>query len=159
MEINQKKHAMKNIILTAFTILIYSQISLGQTHKYSSSSDEIAFDGNDLVSYFDGNATKGIEKYKYEYDGLTLHFSTYRNYLIFKKDPDKYMPAYGGWCATAVAGNILTKPDYSMFKIQDEKLLFFEVKAFFNGKTYWEKNPEANLLVADKKYEKKFGKE
>jgi hypothetical protein len=68
------------------------------------------------------------------------------------------MPAYGGWCVTAVAGNILTKLDYSMSKIQEEKLLSFEVKAFLNGETYWGKNPEANVLVSNKKYQKKFGK-
>jgi len=148
---------MRNILMTLILISISFLNSYSQAHKYSSSDEEIAFGGYDLVSYFDDSPAKGIEKYQYEYDGLTLYFSTYRNYLIFKKEPLKYMPAYGGWCATAVAGDILTKPDYSMFKIQEEKLLFFEVKAFFNGKTYWEKNPEANVLVADKKYQKKFG--
>lgn len=147
---------MKRILLSLAIVVFVSQSGMSQNHKYSCSNEEIAFGGFDLVSYFDGNPVKGLEKYQFEYDGLTLYFSTYRNYLIFKKEPEKYMPAYGGWCATAVAGNILTKPDYSMFKIQDDKLLFFEVKAFFNGKTHWEKNPEANLLVADKKYEKKF---
>lgn len=150
---------MKSVTFILITLL-FSLSSYGQGHnKYSCTSDEVAFGGYDLVSYFDNTAVKGIEKYQFEYDGLTLYFSTYRNYLIFKKDPEAYMPAYGGWCATAVAGNILQRPDYSMFKIQDEKLLFFEVKAFFNGKTEWEKNPEANSLVADKKFRKKFGTE
>ncbi len=150
---------MRSKLLIVFTTLLISSVAYSQEHKYSCPIGEVAFDGYDLVSYFDDKPVKGIKKYQYEYDGIILYFSTYRNYLIFKKDPEKYMPAYGGWCATAVAGSILVKPNYSMFKIQDEKLLFFEVKAFFNGKTEWEKNPEANELVANKKYKQKFEQE
>ena len=124
--------------------------------KYSCTSDEIAFGGNDLVSYFDGTPTAGIAKYATEYDGLKLQFKNYDNLLKFKKDPEKYLPKYGGWCATAVASNHYIKPDFNMFKIQDDQLLFFEVKAFYNGKTHWERNPEVNEIVADKKYRGKF---
>ena len=127
-------------------------------HKYSCSSDELAFAGNDLVSYFAGKVEKGTKEHSLEYDGLMLRFSTKENLAKFKKDPEKYLPKYGGWCATAVASNTFIQPDYNMFKIQEGQLLFFEVKAFYNGKTHWDRNPEANELVADKKYQSKFEK-
>jgi len=41
-----------------------------------------------------------------------------------------------------------------MFKIQNGSLLFFEVKAFYNAKTHWEKDPE---ISATKNYRDKFG--
>jgi hypothetical protein len=90
-----------------------------------------------------------------EYDGLKLKFQNYDNLLAFKKGPKKNIPKYGGWCATAVVNNQLIKPDYNMFKIQDGQLLFLAVKAFFNGRTQWEKDPEINKIVADKKYREK----
>lgn len=124
-------------------------------HKYSCSDEEVAFGGNDLVSYFKGEVKTGSERYTTQYDGLKLQFINYDNMLEFKKNPDKYMPKYGGWCATAVVNERFVKPDYNMFKIQDGSLLFFEVKAFFNGKTQWDKNPEINEIVADKKYKEK----
>lgn len=148
---NIKKIA--TIILFSVTVL-----SAQAQHKYSCSTDGPAFEGNDLVSYFSGKVLKGVDKYATEYDGLKLKFYNYDNLLAFKKDPEKYMPKYGGWCATAVVNDRLIKPDYSMFKIQEGQLLFFEVKAFFNGRTQWEKSPEINEIVADKKYREKIKK-
>ncbi|MEQ9288526.1 MAG: YHS domain-containing (seleno)protein [Cyclobacteriaceae bacterium] len=130
-------------------------LTVHSQHKYSCSDEEVAFGGNDLVSYFKGDVVKGSERYTTQYDGLKLQFNNYDNMLEFKKNPDKYMPKYGGWCATAVVNERFVKPDYNMFKIQDGSLLFFEVKAFFNGKTQWDKNPEINEIVADKKYKEK----
>ena len=66
------------------------------------------------------------------------------------------MPAYNGWCAIALTNGTLAKPDFSQFKVQDGKLLFFEVRAFFNGKTAWEKDPDINKIVADEKFIKIF---
>lgn len=145
---------MKKGILLIITALSFSLASAQQ--KYSCGPGEVAFDGNDLVSYFDGKAEKGLEKYTLEYEGIKLRFKDYDNLVTFNQDSEKYIPAYGGWCATAVTAGILTEPNYSMFKIQEGQLLFFEVKAFYNGKTQWEKNPEANALIADKKYRKKI---
>jgi len=144
------------IILTAMLI---STIGYSQ-HKYSCAGDAVAFDGYDLVSYYDGSEPViGAMKYKYEYDGITLVFESQKNLDKFKQSPSKYLPAFGGWCATAVTGDNFVKPNYSMYKIQNNKLLFFEVKAFFNGRTHWEKNPEANELVASQRYKAKFEKQ
>lgn len=43
-----------------------------------------------------------------------------------------------------------------MYKIQDGKLHFFAVRAFFNGLTAWEKDPEGNKIKADSNYYKHF---
>lgn len=124
-----------------------------QKSKYSSTADELAFDGNDLIAYHENKVVKGSEEYKLEYDGLNLRFSSEENLWTFKSNPNKYLPAYNGWCATAVANGKLYKPDYSHYKLQDGKLLFFEVRAFFNGKTAWNKDPEKHKLLADDKFE------
>jgi len=136
-------------------ILMTTSFSTVAQHTYSCSSDEVAFDGYDLVSYFSNKPLQGDFRYSAEFDGLKLQFATYQNLLEFNKNPERYMPEYGGWCATAVVVNKFVVPDYRMYQIQDGKLYFFEVKAFFNGKTQWNKNPEANQLVADKKFETK----
>ena len=125
-----------------------------QVSKYSCAADEVAFDGNDLISYHSNKVVKGSDKYKLEFDGLTLHFASEENMYTFKSNPDKYLPAYKGWCATAVATGKLYKPDFGHFKVQDGKLLFFEVRAFFNGKTAWEKNPELHMVLANDKFQK-----
>ena len=144
---------MKTLINVFFLTVIVSPV-FSQEHtadnQYACSADEIAFDGNDLVSY---QGDKGKEEHTYEYEGLTLRFASWANMDKFIEDPEKYLPAYGGWCAIAVANGTLTKPDFSHFQIQDNKLYFFEVRAFFNGQTAWNRDPDINKIVADKKYE------
>jgi len=138
---------MKTFI-TIFAIVI----SFSGSAQYLFGPDEIALDGNDLVSYFDEDLKKGNQNYAYKYDGLNLWFSSKENLEKFKTNPEKYMPAYNGHCAVAVARGALIKPDYNLYKIQDGELLFFEVRAFFNGMTAWDKDPDINKVVADKKY-------
>ena len=147
---------MKNLISVFLLAVIVSPV-FSQEHtsdnQYACSADEIAFDGNDLVSYHGETILKGKEEHAYEYQGLKLRFASWSNMDKFIENPEKYLPAYGGWCAIAVANGTLTKPDFSHFQIQDDKLYFFEVRAFFNGQTAWNRDPDINKIVADKKYE------
>ena len=137
----------------SLTLLLFGISSFAQD-KYASASEEVAFDGNDLVAYFTSEeAVPGLEKYTHYYDGLKLQFSSQENLDKFKSNPVKYLPEYGGWCAIALTHGSWVRPDFSRFKVQDNKLLFFEVRAFWNGKTEWEKDPDINKIVADKKFE------
>lgn len=129
---------------------------LGQSkppHEFVCGPDEIAFDGNDLVSYYESeNILEGKKEFSLKHQGLNLHFASRANLNKFKSTPKKYLPEYGGWCAIALTQGTYARPDFSHYKVQDGKLLFFEVRAFFNGKTAWEKDPEINKIVADRKY-------
>ena len=124
-----------------------------QAQRYACKPGEVAFYGNDLVSYYENSGpVKGKPELTYIYDDLKLQFATRENLEKFKTQPKKYLPEYNGWCAIAIANGTLAEPDFNHFKIQDGKLLFFEVRAFFNGKTLWEKDPDINKIVADKKF-------
>jgi len=146
------RECIKVVAVIFFMVLSYGTIA--QEAKYSCGTDEVAFDGNDLIAYFSSKVEKGSKDHSLDYDGLTLYFKTAENRNKFQSDPDKYLPAYNGWCATAVANGSLYKPNYNHYKLQDGKLLFFEVRAFFNGKTAWEKNPELHMALANEKYQK-----
>lgn len=130
---------------------LISTTSFAQTN-YSCTGEEIAFDGYDLVSYFENAPTKGKDEFAVEYDGLTLLFCTAKHQDAFIEDPERYMPKYGGWCSTAMALGVYNQPDYEMWEIQEGELLFFEVKAFWNGKTQWMKDPDKHLILADRYY-------
>lgn len=147
---------MRNLLPMLLLILLANPL-FSQDHtrekQFACSTDEIAFEGNDLVSYHGDEILKGKTEHSYEYQGLKLRFASWSNMDKFIEDPEKYLPAYGGWCAIAVANGTLTKPDFSHFQIQDNKLYFFEVRAFFNGQTAWNKDPDINKIVADKKFD------
>ena len=145
---------MKKLIITlSISIITLFGLSAQAPTKYSSGKEELSFDGNDLVSYFESNSPqKGLAQYTYQYDDLNLRFASQENLEKFKANPDKYIPEYNGWCAIALTHGNYIRPDFNQYKVQDGKLLFFEVRAFFNGKTAWEKDPEINKVVADKKW-------
>lgn len=132
--------------------LIFLLVASGASAQYATVKEEAAFDGYDLTSYFDGEPIKGKSAYTYQYQDLNLSFASEANKQKFIKDPEKYLPAYGGWCATAVVHGTLVRPNYSLYKIQENKLLFFEVKAFFNGQTQWEKDPDYHRVLADAQF-------
>ncbi len=66
----------------------------------------------------------GISAFKYTWGGTTWIFYNAENRDMFAKNPEKYAPQYGGYCAQgAREGNLVaTQPD--AWKIVDGKLYF-----------------------------------
>lgn len=117
---------------------------------------QLAFDGNDLIEYFSDKVVPGSEQFQTYHEGVNLYFSSEENLKKFKANPGRYFPAYGGWCAIAMVDGLFILPNYELYKIQDGRLLFFQVRAFFNGLTHWNKDPMKNLVSADMKYQDFF---
>ena len=58
----------------------------------------VAIKGYDPVAYFtDEKPTKGIKDFEYQWQGAKWRFASSRNLELFKADPDKYAPQYGGY--------------------------------------------------------------
>ena len=118
----------------------------------------VAINGYDPVAYFTQNkAIKGAKENAVAYDGVVYYFSTVENKELFKKNPGKYEPQYGGWCAYAM-GNSGEKVevDPETFKIKDGKLYLFYNKYFTNTLKSWNKD-ESNLQSkADNNWKKLF---
>ncbi len=89
---------------------------------------DIAAAGYDLVTYFpEGGAKpkKGQKKISADYRGVTYRFTSAENLERFKERPTRYEPAYGGWCAYAIAKKDYTKPNPKRFTIQNDRLMLF----------------------------------
>lgn len=114
---------------------------------------ELAFDGYDLVSYFHEQPQIGDKNLRHEYKGVILHFSSSENLESFKKYPEKYWPAFNGWCAISLVYKVMRKPDFTLYKVQNGRLYFFEIRAFFNGLTQWNRDPQKNEIVAKVHFE------
>ena len=58
----------------------------------------VAIKGYDPVAYFtDAKPTKGKKNFEYQWQGAKWRFSSARNLELFKADPGKYAPQYGGY--------------------------------------------------------------
>lgn len=137
--------------LFTFTLLLISIFSIAQD-AYPVDKGQVLLDSYDPVSYFDGKAEKGNPEIFIEIAGRKLLFTSEDHKSAYQEEPSQYEPAYGGWCAIAMVDKTFVVPDYTLFKVQDGELLFFSVRAFFNGLTEWDKDPDKNKLLADTNY-------
>ena len=135
----------------ALSILI-NVVTTSAQSQLAADRNTTAFDGYDLTEFFNSKVVKGSKEFAYQYQGVNILFASQENLELFKSDPGKYFPSYGGWCAIAMTEDTFVIPDYRSYKIQDGRLFFFRVKAFFNGLAQWNKKPDKNVMLADKNY-------
>lgn len=141
--------------------LILSVAASAQTAElrrktFNLSPSGIAIDGYDPVAYFSANkAVKGKKEINGLYNGVLYYFATLKNKELFKADPEKYEPQYGGWCAYAMgATGEKVEIDPDTFKIVDGRLYLFYNKFFNNTLKTWNKDESRLKSHADKNWEK-----
>ena len=79
--------------------------------------------GYDPVSYFtDGKAMKGSGYHVADYKGVTYAFASKDHKQLFEDNPEKYVPAYGGYCAYGVAVGKKFVSDPEAWKVVDGTL-------------------------------------
>ncbi|MFQ5495542.1 MAG: YHS domain-containing (seleno)protein, partial [Phycisphaerae bacterium] len=78
------------------------------------------------VSYFTaGRATPGKEKIKFLYRGSLYYFANKKARAAFIKDPQRYLPQYGGYSMDRCLDRRLNEPDPALFAVHEGKLYFF----------------------------------
>ncbi len=82
-----------------------------------------AVGGYDSVAYFtEGRPVEGESKFATTYKGTKWLFSSQKNLDLFKANPDKYAPQYGGYCAWAVSQGYTAKGDPQHWEIFEGRL-------------------------------------
>jgi YHS domain-containing protein len=72
----------------------------------------VAIEGFDPVAYhLVDTAVQGQSEYATQWNGATWWFSSEENRQLFITAPEKYAPAYGGWCAYGVAEGYAAETD------------------------------------------------
>jgi YHS domain-containing protein len=127
MEISMKIHAWKAGIAAGAAIVL-----MLATETPAAAEDvvntgyfgDVAIKGYDTVAYFTQHkAVKGSDKFAYHWLGADWYFSSAENRELFKREPVRYAPQYGGYCADGVsAGTITTNIDPKAWRIIDGKL-------------------------------------
>jgi len=124
------------------------------TLKYNITKKNIGSGGYDLVNYFtDNSAELGLVDFSTKYNGVLYLFKNEDHKRLFVENPDKYLPAFGGWCSMTLAMGRATTPTYTNFLIINDKLHLFEKTLSINGKTLWQTNPKENEKLASNNYE------
>ena len=122
-------------------------------HKLNLDSKGVILKGYDPVAYFtQKKAVKGSPKYQTTYQRATYYFSSAADLAIFKKSPSKYVPQYGGFCASGMASRQANDSDPTVFFVIKGKLY---VCASGAGESF-QSNPAANVKKADKNWDEEY---
>lgn len=150
---------MKSLLLSLFSaaLMISAAHASGPEDPFSKNFNQkngVAIQGYDIVSYFKGGPVLGSKKFPVDYRDVTFLFSNQSNANEFDANPEKYVPAYGGWCATAVA--LMNKKldiNPASFVIQDGVLYLFST-SMGPAKDEWVKNYPSIKQKADANWAK-----
>lgn len=133
------------IVTTLFAVTnLQGQSNINAEHINTEKG--IGAGGYDLTLYFtQQQAVEGDPKFSASVGGITYYFASITNKNKFEKNPELYLPAYGGWCAYAM-GNTAEKVevDPETFKIINGKLYLFYNFYFNNTLKSWNMD-ESNL--------------
>ena len=133
------------IITILCTLSVFSQKDSKRVTHFNIEKS-IAIQGYDPVAYFkQGKAVKGRKEIAATHEGVVYYFSMAVNKEYFLKNPSKFEPQYGGWCAYAMGATgekVEINPE--TFKIVDGKLNLYYNAFFNNTLKSWNKE-EVNL--------------
>lgn len=105
----------------------------------------LALGGYDPLSYFrEESPVKGDPKLALEVAGARYLFASEENLAAFAAEPQKYQPAFGGWCAWAMLDGEKVDVDPRSFRIFDGKLLLFYDGLWGDTRSKWIEKSEAS---------------
>ena len=109
-----------------------------------------AIRGYDPVAYFtESKPVEGKKAFSHKWKGATWYFASEKNRDLFRADPEKYAPRYGGYCAYAVSRGYTASIAPEAWKIVDGKLYLNYSKGV---QQTWEQDIPGNIKSADKNW-------
>jgi YHS domain-containing protein len=121
-------------------------------HPTVYSENGVALDGQDVVAYFTQSAlVEGSPKYSSRWQGTQWLFSSAAHRDMFSKNPTKYAPQYGGYCAKAAAGGVLATTVPTAWEVRDGKL-YLNYSA--DAQKEWKINTSEKIVKANANWPK-----
>ena len=139
---------MKTLSTLIFLIFVHS---LSAQNIDFNIKKGFVIEGFDVVSYFNNTPEQGNDKFVSNYKGGQFKFVSQKHLDTFNKNPDMYMPQYGGYCAYAVAEKSeKVSIDPETYEIRDGKLyLFYNSWGINTLKSWLNESPEVLKIKAD----------
>jgi len=114
---------------------------------FNKDGNRVAIKGYDPVAYFTDKAVlQGGKEHSWEWMDAVWYFANNEHKEMFIKDPVKYAPQYGGYCAYGVSKGAKPAIDPQAFSIVDGKLYLNFSKSV---RAAWERNSRVHIKRAD----------
>jgi hypothetical protein len=135
----------KSLVFIASVAFLCCQVYAAKPQIFSTSAG--AIEGYDPVAYFtEGKPRQGVDAFSFEWGNATFKFSSAGNLALFKADPEKYAPQYGGYCAYAVSEGATASTVPEAWSIVDGKLY---LNFSLGVKNRWSKDIPGRIAAAD----------
>ena len=135
-----------------FSLIILGVLSIQAFSAQQHLVNTVGVNGYDLVSYYTAKRPlRGNGNYVAEYNNATYLFSSEENKQAFEKNPNKYLPAYNGWCAFGVSVGKKFSADPEVWEIVDGKLYMNLDPSI---KVIWREDLPGNINKANKNWPK-----
>lgn len=137
--------------LTAAATLAASLVSLAGPARAGEppihAAGGLAIGGYDPVAYFTQNAAvRGDPAIQLMWMGATWRFASAANREAFERMPQKYAPAYGGYCAYAASQGYVAPTDPEAFTLHDGRLFLNYSKRV---RQLWEGDKPGHISAGD----------
>jgi YHS domain-containing protein len=68
---------------------------------------------------------QGLPEYEYVYDGVRYRFANAEHLQLFRANPDRYAPQFGGSCTMNMAAGVRREADPTIWVISNGRLYVF----------------------------------
>ena len=123
-------------LFSAFLLLMALSTVASAKELQNLDHNGVAIQGYDPVAFFtDNRAVKGSAQFQSEYRGAQYHFASTEHKTAFDKEPAKYEPQFGGYCAYGVTHSTRAPIKIEAWQIVNGRLLMqydLEIKDKFN---------------------------
>lgn len=131
---------IKSFVIGALAFASFSTFALA----------EAEIDGFCPVCYIAADkAVEGKEEFKSEYEGKTYLFVKQEAKDAFDKEPEKFLPAYGGLCAYGMSLGSEIESDPRYFSVVDGKIY---LNSSAKTKKLFDADPKAFIAKANEKF-------
>ena len=140
------------LALAALSLTAQASSSVNVSQGMTLAGAPLAIHGFDAVAYFtDGKAVLGQAAHTVVQDGAAFRFASESNKQAFEKEPGRYAPQYGGFCAYGVALGAKFDGDPRVFAITDGKL-YLNLSPDIQKK--WNEDRTGNISKAEETWPK-----
>src|ERR1700758_1490273 len=127
---------MRTALATVMILVSLSSVTLAKELN-NLDGNGLALQGYDPVGFFaDNRPVKGNQQFQSQYHGATYYFVSAEHKAAFDKEPAKYEPQFGGFCAYGASRGKTVPIKIEAWQIVNGRLLVqydLDVKAKFNG--------------------------
>ncbi|MEZ5851059.1 MAG: YHS domain-containing (seleno)protein [Hyphomicrobiaceae bacterium] len=144
------------LTVLAATASLAQQPEIHQSKRPDYPANALAVGGYDTVAYHtQKRPLPGNPQFRVSWKGAEWQFASQANLDLFLKEPTKYAPQYGGYCAFAVAGGSTAPGDPKVWDVVDGKLY---LNLSTGTQSSWRRDPADFIRRGDANWPKVIGR-